>query len=464
MIRWNHRALARCAVLALAALFAPTVGTAQARTASTLRTSVYAAAFDSTVAAIGRTWVDTMFLDRHWLPAARAARDSAFTAPTDSAFRAVLRSLLRRIPASHFYLMPAPDSSLSRPRDSIAAPGRPGLALRLSELHGLRQLVVSRVDSGGPAARAGVRPGAAVRRIDGRDLGAAVQRLPALGEPGAVVARAQLVAAANALLAGSAGDARVLEFAPAATGPTPPTSRLRLDVETRRLQQFGNLPPTPAEVRARAVPLARGAAAVVQFDLFLPALMPALDDALFAARHCSALILDLRGNPGGIIGMIGGIAGHVLSAADTLAVLTMRGSTYRLVANPRTVQRDGTTVGTFDGPVVLLMDEASASASEILAGALQALGRARVVGTRSAGMALPAHLRRLPTGDVLVHATADLTGPRGQRAEGEGLTPDLAVPLDPAQLAAGGDPALDAALAALRGDATLRPAGRGCRF
>jgi carboxyl-terminal processing protease len=427
------------------------------------RRVLYAAAWDSAVAAISRTWVDTAFISARWVPAARAARDSAIAAPNDREFRALMRGLIARIPASHFYLLPAPDPALESETSSDASPGTAGLTLRLTDVSGKPQVVVSHVQTKGAAARAGIRPGDIVRRIDGREMSRGLRALPARDEPGGTVARARLVAAANALVAGAAGDVRTFQLVRGGRAAAPVTRRVTLDTETRPLRRFGNLPPMAVDVSSRAEPLGQGAAAVVRFDAFLPALMPAIDDALFAARSCSALILDLRGNPGGLVGMIGGIAGHLLPSPDTLAVMTMRESALRLVANPRTVHRDGTPTPVFDGPVLILMDEASASASEILAGALQALGRARLVGTRSAGMSLPAHMRRLPTGDVLVHATADITGPHGGRAEGEGLTPDLPAPLDPRRLATGEDPALAVALAALRATPTLRPAGPACR-
>ena len=77
---------------------------------------------------------------------------------------------------------------------------------------------------------------------------------------------------------------------------------------------------------------------------------------------------------------------------------------------------------------------------------MQALGRARVFGETSAGQALPATTTRLPTGDVLMHATADLVAPDGRRVEGWGVVPDEQVPLRRDDLLAGRDAPLDAAV------------------
>ena len=101
----------------------------------------------------------------------------------------------------------------------------------------------------------------------------------------------------------------------------------------------------------------------------------------------------------------------------------------------------------FAGPVAILTDEMTASTSEIFAGGLQALRRARVFGATSSGQALPSLMPRLPNGDVLLHAIADMIGPGGVRWEGPGVVPDTPAPVTREALLAGRDPALDAAVA-----------------
>ena len=76
----------------------------------------------------------------------------------------------------------------------------------------------------------------------------------------------------------------------------------------------------------------------------------------------------------------------------------------------------------------------------------ESLGRVRVFGERSMGAALPSQFDKLPNGDVFIHATADFVTADGTRLEGRGVIPDEAVPLRRADLLAGRDAALDAAL------------------
>lgn len=118
----------------------------------------------------------------------------------------------------------------------------------------------------------------------------------------------------------------------------------------------------------------------------------------------------------------------------------------RYVANPIRVTRAGQPMQPYEGRVAVLVDELSASTTEILAVALQRLERARVFGGPSAGQALPALLTRLPNGDRLMHVIGDFAGPGGTRIEGTGVVPDEPVPLSRQSLLAGRDDALEAAL------------------
>src|SRR5262249_6708428 len=120
-------------------------------------------------------------------------------------------------------------------------------------------------------------------------------------------------------------------------------------------------------------------------------------------------------------------------------------------ANPRFSTPDGRRVEPFSGPVAVLVDELTASASECFTGGLQSLGRVRVFGSRTMGQALPASTRQLADGDVLLYAWGDLVTATGVRMEGKGVRPDEPVALKIADLQAGKDPVLDAALAWVAG-------------
>ena len=144
--------------------------------------------------------------------------------------------------------------------------------------------------------------------------------------------------------------------------------------------------------------------------------------------------------------MIMGISGHFLTERKALGTMKTRESELRFAANPRLVDASGQRVVPFAGPLAILVDGMTGSASECFAGGLQSLGRARVFGQTSMGQALPAFFDKLPNGDVLIHATGDFVTADGTRLEGRGVVPDEIVPLRRDTLLAGRDPVLEAAL------------------
>lgn len=144
--------------------------------------------------------------------------------------------------------------------------------------------------------------------------------------------------------------------------------------------------------------------------------------------------------------MVMGVAGHFFDSPVSLGSWRTREGTLRFTARPRRVGSDGGPRAAFKGPVAILVDGLSGSASEVFAAGMQALGRARVFGRPTAGQVLPAALDRLPNGDRLLHAVADFTGPDGARLENRGVRPDVIVVPTRHALLDGRDPVLEAAL------------------
>jgi carboxyl-terminal processing protease len=140
-----------------------------------------------------------------------------------------------------------------------------------------------------------------------------------------------------------------------------------------------------------------------------------------------------------------GVAGHFFAEKTLLGVVRTRDSNLNILAIPRLVSA-GQRVDPHAGPLALVVDETSGSASEVFAGGLQSVGRARVFGRTTAGAVLPAMTTRLTNGDTLLHAMGDFETATGEHLEGDGVVPDVVVPLDRAGLLAGADAALEAAL------------------
>jgi carboxyl-terminal processing protease len=180
----------------------------------------------------------------------------------------------------------------------------------------------------------------------------------------------------------------------------------------------------------------------VHFNLFFApeALTKAVESAVKDCAGCRGFIIDLRGNPGGIGGLALGVAGWFLDQQGLrLGDMFLRTAKIKFVVFPRPEP--------FRGPLAILVDGCSASTSEILAGGMKDLKRARIFGTRTAGAALPSVFERLPNGDGFQYAIANYISEGGKQLEGAGVIPDQLAAPSRRELLAGHDTALDRALA-----------------
>jgi len=392
------------------------------------------ATFDAAWTAIRETYVDESRSDADWDALRAEFRPRAARAATPDEVRDVLRDLLTRIGHSHFDLL----SSTVRARlDKAAAdPSEVGaIGADLTPIDG--ELVIARVDPSSPALEAGLRPGVVLEAIDGVELHDAAGTMRS--------ADFERWATAQSLLRGTTGTTISLRLRDVdGQTSTHKVSRAR---EQGQPVTLGHLP----TFFARLDHVVRNAGngrhvAVVRFNVWMVPLAAAIDRAVDESRNADGIVIDLRGNPGGVLSMLMGVSGHFLDTPVRLGTLRTRDSELNLVANPRTVAPDGRRVAPYHGPLAILVDQTSYSASEIFAAGMQSIGRARIFGQKTPGGALPAMLRELPSGDVLEYAIGDFVTSTGQRIEGYGVVPDQVVSPSRAALAAGRDEVLDAAI------------------
>jgi len=153
-------------------------------------------------------------------------------------------------------------------------------------------------------------------------------------------------------------------------------------------------------------------------------------------QGATGLILDLRGNPGGLLDQAVSVSDLFLDEGVIVTQQDRRGH--------RTVYHSQSGQIAEDIPLVVLIDGGSASASEVVAGALQDRGRAALIGQNSFGKGLVQHVHDLPGGSQ-VHVTVALWfTPNETPIQDQGLAPDVVVEDSAAE--AGRDPFIDAAL------------------
>ena len=136
----------------------------------------------------------------------------------------------------------------------------------------------------------------------------------------------------------------------------------------------------------------------------------------------TGIILDLRHNPGGLLMTVIDVASHFLTEGEVVSVVDNQGKRTANSVRPKEV--------TTDLPMVVLVDSYSASASEVLAGALQDRDRATIAGTITYGKGSVNILRQLRDGSGLYVTTARWLTPNGYLIEGEGISPDYELELE----------------------------------
>ena len=394
------------------------------------------ALFDEVWKTINDTFYDPTFGGLDWPGVRDELRPKAAAAASVDAARAVVNEMLARLKRSHFALLPGSAAA----DDGLTPNGEAAVDIEFRVL--ANDVVITRDRSASGMGPGGRLTGLTIQRIDGRDM------RPAPGAPALLTWRR-----ANAALHGPEGSVAVI----AVSDDDPAVAGRGLNEEVklpRRILpgvpvRFSNLPPMRVRVEQRMVqtPAGRGVG-VIGFNIWMAAINNPVARAVDAFRGADGLIFDLRGNPGGLAAMIDGVAGHILDRPDLLGTMRMRQvPQLKFVVNPRTTTIDGRVVKPYGGPVAILVDEMTASASECFAGGLQDLGRVRVFGRRSMGQALPASTKRLANGDVLEYVVGDFVTSKGRSLEGGGVVPDEIQPLSIGSLKAGHDDPMRAALA-----------------
>jgi carboxyl-terminal processing protease len=184
---------------------------------------------------------------------------------------------------------------------------------------------------------------------------------------------------------------------------------------------------TRAVIRLRLVKstLQAGAIGYLRVTLFSeqtqPQTLAALDQL---KRRLAGLVLDLRNDPGGRLDAAVAVAGDFLDGGTVVRFAPWRG---RRAANDNGISAPIFGDRLRGTPIVVLINNGTASASEIVAGALQDHRRARILGTRSFGKGTVQSVFALDGHGALRVTTAEYRLPSGRSIQARGITPDRTV-------------------------------------
>ena len=168
----------------------------------------------------------------------------------------------------------------------------------------------------------------------------------------------------------------------------------------------------------------------------------AMEDAL--KENPKGIILDLRGNPGGLLTQAVEVANVFLDKDETVLIERFADGNEEIYKT-----KQDPVAGKI--PLVVLVNEGSASASEIVAGAVQDSGRGQLVGAKTFGKGSVQLPQTLSDNSILRVTIARWFTPKDRTIDGTGLDPDIAIPLGEEERTAGEDPQLDRAIELLGG-------------
>ena len=261
-----------------------------------------------------------------------------------------------------------------------------GVGIQLSLDKDTKELVVVSPIEGSPASRAGVQPRDVITAIDGKST------------------KGMSTEDAVKLIRGQAGTSVTLTLRRKAQTLQVPLTRERIELHAVDHQ----INTTPAGVKVGYIRLKQfNANATKDMRLAVQEL---------EAKGVQGYVMDLRSNPGGLLMASVEIARHWLNEGTIVSTKTRNGITDVKRATGRALT---------DKPLVVLVNEGSASASEILSGALQDNRRAVLVGQKTFGKGLVQSVRGLSDGSGMTVTIAKYLTPSGRDIHKHGIAPDV---------------------------------------
>ncbi|MEC9093493.1 MAG: S41 family peptidase [Planctomycetota bacterium] len=362
-----------------------------------------------------------------WNQAREELRPKIKEAKNVEEVRGILNEMISRLGKSHYAVIPATTFKATQ----IARTGNAdsGLSFRLSS----NKILVSAVRKGSDAERKGIRAGWQITAVGSKKVSDFLEKASSFS---GVMRFETLVAYQfGNTITGPVAAKRKCSFLD--QDQNEQSVEIELSEPPGRTVQYGNLPSMRIDMESRLLDSNVGYFRFTGF--FDPVrLMPAFRKAVKDFREADGLVIDIRGNGGGIVGMTMGMASPLTNNPAPLGVMKMKNSELKLALfkNARP----------YANKIAVLVDEASASASEIYAGGLQDLRIAKIFGRRTAGLSLPSTVEKLPNGDGFQYAIANYISASGKVLEGQGVTPDETITLNQANLSKEIDPTLKRAI------------------
>lgn len=339
----------------------------------------------------------------------------------DIEFYNVINEMLWQLNTSHTNLIRP--GNLARYEPLVCSEGDPGLDIRIID----NSVVVKAIKKGSSADNLGLQTGYSIYTIDNIPVSEIIKEAEKITRP---------VHNNSSRIANITKEILSRLFGPPNTNVTVEYENERgerIERELLRAQRRGrDMGPIYLAVDFEAYALDNNIG-YIYLNTLQPPLVPLIAEAIKTMGTVKGIILDLRGNSGG---EIEGMPELFLSQKELLYKRRSRDRVTNMYFGPGEEA--------FKGPMVILIDQLSGSASELLAGAFQAIERAVIIGETSPGAVLESDMIVFPVGSIFMYPVAQLSLPNGTVLEGHGVVPDIEVGLSRDKLLKGIDSQIEA--------------------
>lgn len=357
--------------------------------------------FESVWTKISEKFYDPEFKGVDWNAVKQKYQPLVEKTVTSDEFHSILNKMVKEIKESHLSVNPPPKEKTS---NHVVSKASIGVELAWIE----NQILITMIEPDSPANLANLQIGDSIISIDGISIEDVFQKFELeMKENSIQVYEWQKTVAVTRILFGSPDSLVKLNLLDL-------NNNLREVFLKREISKLHGAfkPPTFQQIEKNI--------GYIRIPIWAGKLNEKMDEAFQEFAESKAVIIDLRGNIGGIAELITNLTGKIMKQDGSLGEFRYRNRNEQFAFK-------GTGEKAFKGNLIILIDEKSASSSEVFSGGLQDLGRATVIGTRSSGAVLLSLIEILPSGGSMLYPVADFYTPKGKRLEGNGVNPDIEV-------------------------------------
>lgn len=370
----------------------------------------YVQYFNTVWNTINENFYDPLFGGIDWDQVYEKYKPIISNVHSDDDFYEQINRMLFELNVSHTGLIPSGYWPLVEP--TTFAKGSIGLDVRITN----NSAIITEVKKDSPADLAGIKPSYILLSINGKRIEEmAEDRLKFLEPP--FNKNYSITAEVQSYIFGSIGSTVELKYL-----DNKGTEHTKLIERVQRkniVDPDNSFPEYVIEFESRIINNNIG---YIKFNWFFPSISSYIQETLHKFNVTKGLIIDLRGNPGGLHDETIRVAENFFEKGELACIEEIRNGTRKIYLNPASAP--------YSKKIIIIVDIMTKSSSEWFAGCLQTMDRGIIIGEKTSGSVGPANLIVLPDGASLIYPYARTVLTNGNVLEGNGVIPDIEINLE----------------------------------